>query len=89
MSSAPCSTSGFRTKSLSHACWGAPPSRAAATTPPTRSEHRLDVYHEQSEPLVDYYSSRGLLREIHANRGVDEVSGEVEQVLSNAKQTLS
>ena len=56
---------------------------------PDKIQHRLDVYHEQSEPLVDYYSSRGLLREIHANRGVDEVSGEVEQVLSNAKQTLS
>ena len=56
---------------------------------PDMIQHRLDVYHEQTEPLVDYYRSRGLLRPIHADRSVDEVFAEVQAVLSTAKQALS
>ena len=44
---------------------------------PDKIQHRHDVYHEQSEPLVDYYRSRGLLRAIHADRTVEQVSAEV------------
>jgi adenylate kinase len=51
--------------------------------------HRLAVYHELTEPLVEYYRSRGLLVGIHADRTVAEVFSEVEQVLSTAKQTSS
>jgi adenylate kinase len=54
---------------------------------PDKIQHRLDVYHEQTEPLVEYYRSRGLLVAIHADRTVEEVFSEVEQVLSTAKQT--
>jgi adenylate kinase len=49
--------------------------------------HRLAVYHELTEPLVEYYRSRSLLVGIHADRTVAEVFSEVEQVLSTAKQT--
>ncbi len=34
---------------------------------------RLRVYREKTEPLVDYYRGKGLLREIDGNRPVDEV----------------
>lgn len=34
---------------------------------------RLRVYREKTEPLVDYYRGRGLLREIDGNRPVDAV----------------
>jgi adenylate kinase len=53
---------------------------------PDKIQHRLDVYHEQTEPLVDYYRTRGLLVGIHADRTVEEVFAEVQQVLSTAKQ---
>ena len=56
---------------------------------PDKIQHRLDVYHEQSEPLVEYYGARGLLRPIHADRTVEEVSAELQQVLSDAKQACS
>jgi adenylate kinase len=52
-------------------------------------QHRLDVYHEQTEPLVDYYRTRGLLRAIHADRTVDEVFAEVQEVLESARQACS
>jgi adenylate kinase len=53
---------------------------------PDRIQHRLDIYHEQTERLVDYYRSRGLLRAIHADRSVEEVSAEVREMLADAKQ---
>ena len=34
---------------------------------------RLRVYREKTEPLVEYYRGRGLLREIDGNRPVDQV----------------
>lgn len=43
--------------------------------------HRLDLFHEQTEPLVEYYRARGLLVGIHADRSVEEVFSEVKQVL--------
>jgi adenylate kinase len=52
-------------------------------------QHRLDVYHEQTEPLIDYYRSRGLLHAIRADRTVDEVFEEVQAVLETAGQACS
>lgn len=46
--------------------------------------HRLRVYREQTEPLVTYYRARGNLVGIHADRPVDEVFAEVQQVLDEA-----
>lgn len=54
-----------------------------------RIQHRLDVYHEKSEPLVEYYRARGILVGIHADRTVEEVFAEVQQVLAAAQQTRS
>jgi len=56
---------------------------------PDKIQHRLDVYHEKTEPLVDYYRTRGLLVPIHADRSVEDVFSEVQQVLSSAKQACS
>jgi adenylate kinase len=56
---------------------------------PDRVQHRLDVYHEKSEPLVEYYRARGILVGIHADRTVDEVFAEVQQVLATAQQARS
>ena len=51
---------------------------------PDRVQHRLHVYHEQTEPLVEYYLTRGILVGIHADRSVEEVFAEVQQVLETA-----
>ena len=51
---------------------------------PDKIRHRLDVYHEKTEPLVDYYRSRGLLVPIHADRSVEEVFSEVQEALEAA-----
>jgi adenylate kinase len=51
---------------------------------PEMVQHRLDVYHEKSEPLVEYYRLKGILVGIHADRSIDEVFAEVQQVLETA-----
>jgi adenylate kinase len=56
---------------------------------PDKVQHRLDVYHQQTEPLVEYYRARDLLVPIHADRSVEDVFAEVQQVLSATEQASS
>jgi adenylate kinase len=42
---------------------------------------RLDLYREQTAPLVEYYRARGILVPVHAERSVDEVFDEIQQAL--------
>jgi adenylate kinase len=55
----------------------------ADDTPEAISE-RLRLYHEETEPLVEYYRTRGNLVGIHADRPVAEVFGEIQQALEQA-----
>ena len=45
---------------------------------------RLRLYHEQTEPLVEYYRTRGNLVGVRADRPVDEVFGEIQRALEQA-----
>jgi adenylate kinase len=56
---------------------------------PDKIQHRLDVYHEQTEPLVEYYRARDLLVPIRAEASVEDVFSEVQQVLSATEQASS
>ncbi len=42
---------------------------------------RLKAYHAQTEPLLPYYESRGVLRTVDAMAGIDEVTRQIESVL--------
>ncbi len=42
---------------------------------------RLDVYHEQTEPLKDYYEKQGLLVTVDATKPIPEVTDEVLRVV--------
>jgi adenylate kinase len=44
-------------------------------------QRRLEVYHRDTEPLVEYYRARGNLVPIHADRSVDEVFAEIVEAL--------
>jgi len=48
-------------------------------------KRRLDVYHEQTEPLVAYYDERGLLRRIDGTRSPTEVHDHVRAVLATLR----
>mgnify|MGYP000318304261 FL=1 len=48
---------------------------------PETIAHRLAVYHEQTEPVVEYYRTTGKLVPLHAARSVEDVSAEIRQAL--------
>jgi adenylate kinase len=51
---------------------------------PAAIKRRLDNYFTQTEPLVDFYRSRGLLKEINGNQSVERVNSAIEHALSQA-----
>ena len=48
-------------------------------------EHRLTVFHDQTEPLVDYYESQGLLRRFDGSRSPDEVHAHIRATLATLR----
>jgi adenylate kinase len=44
---------------------------------------RLELYRQQTEPLVEYYRAQGNLVGIHADRPVDEVFAEIQRALEH------
>ncbi|XP_020108632.1 adenylate kinase 4 isoform X3 [Ananas comosus] len=43
---------------------------------------RLEAFHRQTEPVIDYYSKKGLVVQLHAEKPPKEVTTEVEKALS-------
>jgi adenylate kinase len=48
---------------------------------PEAIEHRLEVYHEQTAPLISYYRERGLLTDIDGSPTPEEVFAELKKHL--------
>jgi adenylate kinase len=48
--------------------------------------HRLDIFHDQTEPLVDYYAERGILTGIDAIGPVDDVTTRAVDALRRFKE---
>jgi adenylate kinase len=44
-------------------------------------QRRLDLYHQETEPLIEYYRTRGRLVSIHGDRSENEVFAEIQQAL--------
>ena len=44
--------------------------------------HRLEVYREQTEPLIDIYGGRGVLSKVDAIGAIDEVTERIEAALA-------
>ena len=44
-------------------------------------KERLNVYKNQTEPLVDYYGKQGKIKDINGNLAVEEVFSEIEKAL--------
>src|SRR5581483_3099957 len=51
---------------------------------PEAIKRRLEIYHEETAPLSDYYLASGKLVGVHAERTVDEVWAEVQEALQQA-----
>ncbi len=47
--------------------------------------HRLETYHEKTEPLIDYYDHQSLLRRIDGSAAPDAVADELRRSLATLK----
>lgn len=47
--------------------------------------HRLEVFHEQTAPLVDHYERKGLLRRFDGSRSPDEVHAHIRATLATLR----
>lgn len=45
-------------------------------------KHRLNVYHEQTAPILPYYEARGMLKRVDGMQSIDEVSKQIGAIIS-------
>jgi adenylate kinase len=47
---------------------------------PETQKHRIEVYFDQTAPLIDYYREKGLLKEVDGRPGIEEIQAELLKV---------
>jgi adenylate kinase len=52
---------------------------------PEKVRRRLEVYHEQTAPLIQFYDERGLLHEFDGAKSKDEVAQHIRKTLSTVR----
>ena len=48
---------------------------------PETVKKRLDVYHEQTQPLIDYYTGKGILKEVDGTQDMEDVFTAITDIL--------
>jgi adenylate kinase len=51
---------------------------------PQTIRHRIEVYYEQTAPLINYYREKGLLVEIDGTQPIDEVTEDIQKAVEEA-----
>jgi adenylate kinase len=49
---------------------------------PETQKHRIQVYFEQTEPLIDYYAGKGLLAEVDGQPGIEEIQAALLRIVA-------
>jgi len=52
-------------------------------------DRRLEIYHDETEPIVEHYRATGKLVPLHADRSIDEVYAEVQDALARLEAPVS
>ncbi|MBT5569809.1 MAG: adenylate kinase [Alphaproteobacteria bacterium] len=45
-------------------------------------KHRLEVYHEQTAPILPYYEGRSMLKKVDGMKPIDDVSKQIEAIIT-------
>lgn len=48
---------------------------------PETVQKRLDVYHDQTQPLIDYYKNQGILKSVDGTVPMEEVFANIVEIL--------
>ncbi|HPU63245.1 MAG TPA: adenylate kinase [Mobilitalea sp.] len=49
---------------------------------PETVKKRLTVYHEQTQPLIDYYKQKGILYSVDGTKDIEEIYNEIVEILT-------
>jgi adenylate kinase len=52
---------------------------------PETVKHRLDVYHDQTQPLIEHYEDKGLLKRFDGQRPPDEVHNHIRATIATMR----
>ncbi|MCR4610742.1 MAG: adenylate kinase [Lachnospiraceae bacterium] len=50
---------------------------------PETVQKRLDVYHEQTQPLIDYYKNQGILKSVDGTQPMEDVFANIVEILGS------
>lgn len=48
---------------------------------PETVKNRLTVYHEQTQPLIEYYKSKGILKSVDGTKDMEDVFADIREIL--------
>ena len=48
---------------------------------PETVQHRLSVYHAQTQPLIDYYKAEGILKAVDGTKNMADVFADITAIL--------
>ncbi|MBR4706492.1 MAG: nucleoside monophosphate kinase, partial [Pseudobutyrivibrio sp.] len=48
---------------------------------PETVKKRLDVYHDQTQPLIDYYQGKGILKSVNGTQPMEKVFEDITNIL--------
>jgi adenylate kinase len=51
---------------------------------PETVRHRIDVYNEQTAPLIEYYQEQGILEKIDGTQSIEQVTEEIMKAVEEA-----
>ncbi len=60
------------------------PLRQRADDTPEAAEKRINLFFEQTAPLLEYYRGRGLLRQVNADQPIDQVTADLMNAVNAA-----
>ena len=52
---------------------------------PETVKHRLDVYHDQTQPLIEHYEGKGILKRFDGTRAPDEVHNHIRATIATMR----
>jgi len=54
---------------------------------PETVKHRIRVYEQQTRPLIEYYKERGILIKIDGNQAIEQVTGDLMEMLEKVDES--
>ena len=49
---------------------------------PEIAKHRISIYHEQTDPVIQSYQDRGILYTVNGEQEIDKIASEIEKIVS-------